>query len=89
MHTSVIQAIPSQGKKSSHNRQVQEKSRLDEDGALVISRRRQGALFANLFRRTNTTRVVLVGGNKRIPFQAIFKVCTVLIYNCCNQVSMP
>jgi len=73
VHTSAVQAIPSQGKKSGHS-QVQEKIRLDEDGTFVISRRRQGALFANLFRRTNTTRVVLVGGNKRIPFQAIFKV---------------
>ncbi len=53
--------------------QMQEKSRVEGDGTIVISRRR-GAFFSNWFRRTTTTRVVLVGGRKRVPFLTLYQV---------------
>ena len=49
-------------------------SSLQADGSLVLTNIRRGSAIGNLFKRRRSTKVVLFGGDKRVPFMALYQV---------------
>ena len=45
------------------------------DGSVVLTAPRRGSAIRNLFRRPETINVLIAGGDKRVPFLAIYQVC--------------
>lgn len=51
----------------------QRNSSVMSDGTLVLSAPRKGSALRNLFRRTEQTKVILLGSS-RVPFMALYQV---------------
>ena len=52
----------------------QRKSTVQADGSVLLTAPRRGSAIANLFKRKRTTKVVLFGGDNRVPFMALYQV---------------
>ena len=50
------------------------RSTVQADGSLLLSAPRKGSAVANLFKKKKTTKVVLFGGDNRVPFMALYQV---------------
>ena len=49
-------------------------SSVQADGSLVLTAPRRGSAISNLFKKRRTTKVVLFGGDNRVPFMALYQV---------------
>ncbi len=52
----------------------QQKSMVQADGTLLLTEPRRGSALTNLFKRKRITKVVLFGGDNRVPFMALYQV---------------